>query len=122
MPTWTRIIANAVFACALALTLSAQTQWSWPEKPSNLQVFPKDWTGQRLRPEMVEFTRKEPGCRMYIFHQSLENPRNFCFYEQYDDQAAMDAHRNSAHFNEHIKNGMAHLAEKRQAETFEVVS
>ncbi len=32
-------------------------QWNWPEQPENLQVLPKDWTGQRLRPVMTGFTR-----------------------------------------------------------------
>ena len=36
-------------------------------------------------------TRKEPGCRMYYVHRSTTNPRQFFLYEQYDDQAALDA-------------------------------
>lgn len=32
-------------------------QWSWPEKPENLQVFSKDWPGSRLRAPMRGFTR-----------------------------------------------------------------
>lgn len=35
----------------------AQDQWQWPEKPQNLQVFPKEWTGERLAPVMTGFTR-----------------------------------------------------------------
>lgn len=34
----------------------AQDQWTWPEKPKNLQVL-KDFSGQRLRPVMTGFTR-----------------------------------------------------------------
>ena len=40
----------------LALPLQAQDQWSWPEKPENLQVLPKDWPGSRLSPVMKGFT------------------------------------------------------------------
>jgi tetratricopeptide (TPR) repeat protein len=35
----------------------SQDSWSWPEKPENLQVLPKDWTGARLGPVMKGFTR-----------------------------------------------------------------
>src|SRR5216683_1101404 len=40
----------------LTLPARAQDQWTWPEKPKNLQVLPKDWPGTRLRPVMVGFT------------------------------------------------------------------
>lgn len=40
-----------------ASPLVAQQPWSWPEKPANIQVLPKDWPGSRLRPVMVGFTR-----------------------------------------------------------------
>src|SRR5215469_2763158 len=33
-----------------------QESWSWPEKPKNLQVLPKDWPGSRLQPVMIGFT------------------------------------------------------------------
>jgi len=71
---------------------------------------------------MEEFTRKEPGCRMYICQQSLENPRHFCFYEQYDDAAAMETHRAAPYFAEYITNGMGNILESRQAESFAPVS
>jgi len=51
----------------------------------------EELTKQYMR-NMQEHTRKEPGCRLYVGHQSLEDPLLFCFYEQYDDQAALDAH------------------------------
>lgn len=31
--------------------------WTWPEHPENLQVLPKDWSGERLSPVMRGFTR-----------------------------------------------------------------
>ena len=45
-------------------------------------------------------TRAEPGCRMYQAHRSPSDPRKFFLYEQYDDQAALDAHRAAPHFKE----------------------
>ena len=49
----------------------AQESWSWPEKPSNLQVLPKDWPGTRLRPVMVGFTRAL-GVRCSYCHKGEE--------------------------------------------------
>lgn len=49
----------------------AQQEWQWPEKPTNLQVFPKDWNGERLRPVMVQFTRAL-GVRCSYCHTGEE--------------------------------------------------
>lgn len=38
-------------------SVHAQDEWKWPEKPKNLKVLPKDFTGERLRPIMFGFTR-----------------------------------------------------------------
>ena len=71
--------------------------------------------------KMQEHTRKEPGCRFYAGHQSLEDPLEYCFYEQYDDRAAFDAHRAAPYFVENVTNGIARLAESRKAGLFEPV-
>lgn len=42
---------------------------------------------------VVPKVREEPGNHAYILHRSKDNPRVFMFYEEYADQAAMDAHR-----------------------------
>ena len=52
--------------------------------------------------KMQEASRKEPGCLMYIVHQHVADKRRFFIYEQYRDDAAVDAHRNSPHFKQHI--------------------
>jgi len=62
------IIVLAVFA---TLPARAQENWSWPEKPSNLQVLPKDWPGIRLRPVMIGFTRAL-GVRCSYCHKGEE--------------------------------------------------
>jgi len=71
--------------------------------------------------KMQQHTRKEPGCRLYVGHQSLEDPLLFCFYEQYDNQAALDAHRAAPYFAEYVTNGLLQLAETRQAVLYEPV-
>jgi len=71
---------------------------------------------------MEEHTRLEPGCLMYIGHESIENPGHFCFYEQYVNRAALDAHRDSDHFKQYIAGGLTKIIETRRAELFELVS
>lgn len=53
------------------LPAQAQESWSWPEKPKNLQVLPKDWPGTRLRPVMVGFS-KALGVRCSYCHKGEE--------------------------------------------------
>jgi quinol monooxygenase YgiN len=76
---------------------------------------------RRLMRLMVEHSNREPGCRQYIGHQSTEDPRRFCFYEQYDDAAALEAHRATPHFQQYVTNGLATITEERQAHTFNVL-
>ena len=48
--------------------------------------------------EQSEVVRNaEPGCLAYRPHRSTTDPELFLFYEQYRDQAALDAHRKAPH-------------------------
>lgn len=47
---------------------------------------------------LVAPTRQEPGCLAYELHFDPESPGRFMFYEKFADQAALDAHVGSAHF------------------------
>ncbi len=60
---------------------------------------------------MQENTRRESGCRFYVGHQSTEKPRKFCFYEQYDNEAALDAHRAAPYFADYVTNGLGKIIE-----------
>ena len=64
-------------------------------------------------------TRAEAGCRFYLAHRSTVDPRQFFLYEQYDDQAALDAHRASPHFDEFVKNGLFPILESRSPELYQ---
>ena len=74
-------------------------------------------TVEHLR-RLTEATRLEPGCRFYQAHRSPAESRKFFLYEQYDDQAALDFHRGSPHFEEHVKGGLMALAESRHPEIY----
>src|SRR3954453_6915635 len=68
--------------------------------------------------ELTGPTREEPGCRMYLVHRSTTDPRKFFLYEQYDDQAALDAHRAAPHFERCVKNGLFLILESRAPELY----
>ena len=70
---------------------------------------------------LQENSRKEPGCLMYIGHQSTENPRKFLLYEQYKDQAALDAHRSAPYFKQYVFGGLDSIMEHRSRELYSVV-
>lgn len=70
---------------------------------------------------LQEQSRKEPGCLMYIGHQSTEDPRKFLFYEQYKDAAALDAHRKSAHFKQYVIGGLDAIMEHRSRDLYTLV-
>jgi autoinducer 2-degrading protein len=62
-----------------------------------------------LLAEQAEVVRKaEPGCLVYRPHRSTTDPELFLFYEQYRDEAALDAHRKAPH--------LAHYRERREKE------
>lgn len=57
--------------------------------------------GSELAERMVAIAQKvrtEPGNHMYAIHQAVEDADIVMVYEQYTDQAALDAHR--AHMKE----------------------
>ena len=47
--------------------------------------------------KMMEETRKEAGCHVYEFSQQIEAPHRFRVYEEWSDDAALQAHSNAPH-------------------------
>ncbi len=68
-----------------------------------------------------EHSRKEPGCVQYVGHQSTDDPRKFMFYEVYKDEAALQAHRDSAHFKLYVIGGLDGIMEMRNRDLFQPV-
>ena len=68
--------------------------------------------------QMEEHTRREPGNRLYIGQQSTNNPRRFCFYEQYVDEAALEAHRAAPYFKQYVTDALGPLIENISREFF----
>ncbi len=71
--------------------------------------------------QMIKLTHKEPGCVQYIVQQSTENSQHFCLYEQYVDQAAVDAHSTAPYFISYQAK-MKDLMVSRTREFFTLIS
>ncbi len=63
-------------------------------------------------------SRQEPGCLMYIVHRHRTDPRLFFIYEQYRNDAALEAHRQSPHFQEYAVAALKDIGERTQGEFY----
>lgn len=64
---------------------------------------PKPGTGDAIAAALtkqVAASRKEPGCVQFVAFRSEEDPDHFILYEQYTDEAALAAHRETPHYLE----------------------
>jgi len=66
-------------------------------------------------------SRQEPGCLMYVVHRGQEDRSRFFVYEQYRDQAALEAHRNTAHFKQYARGELAKLGERVEGNLYEPI-
>lgn len=62
----------------------------------------------------------EPGCVLYHASRGKDDPNLILLYEQYVDEAAIDAHRNTPHFKEIIEETIIPLLEKRERSLYEL--
>jgi quinol monooxygenase YgiN len=52
-------------------------------------------------------------------HTHLNDLRRFFIYEQYDDDAALQAHRDSRHFQELAAKKLSSIAERQQGDLYQ---
>ena len=71
--------------------------------------------------QMETHSRQEPGCRMYIVNQSLDDPAVVVLYEQYDDEAAFQAHLASEYFKRIVPIEIVPLLAERSREVFQTL-
>ncbi len=64
-------------------------------------------------------SRKEPGCIMYQVHKHKTDSRRFFLYEQYQDDAALEAHRVAPHFLQFAKKDLPRVADRVEGHLFE---
>jgi quinol monooxygenase YgiN len=65
---------------------------------------------------LTEASRQEPGCVSFIPHQVEDDQDMVLIYEQYVDQKALEAHRNSAHFKKYAVGGLYQKMRERNVE------
>jgi tetratricopeptide (TPR) repeat protein len=103
---FTSILGTLSLTALVALPGRAQERWSWPEKPKNLQVLPKDWPGSRLQPVMIGFTRAL-GVRCSYCHKGEEgkplSTYDFASDENPNKNRAREMLRMLGDINEHLK-------------------
>jgi quinol monooxygenase YgiN len=69
--------------------------------------------------KLTEESRKEPGCAMYLVHRHKTDPRRFFIYEQYRDDAALEAHRAAPHFLRYARKELPKVADRVEGNLFE---
>ena len=67
----------------------------------------------RILPGHVAQTRDEPGCVTFVAYRDGDDPDHFLLYEQYVDEAAFQAHRQSPHFRANVAGRIVPLLERR---------
>lgn len=68
--------------------------------------------------KLSEESRKETGCVMYQVHRHKTESRRFFIYEQYKDDAALEAHRAAPHFLQYAKKVLPKLGERIEGHLF----
>ncbi len=66
-------------------------------------------------------SRREPGCIHYVPHFVEGDPETVVIYEQYRDEAALEAHRASEHFHAHAIGGLYQMMKERASENLTAI-
>ncbi len=69
--------------------------------------------------KLTEESRKEPGCIIYQVHRHKTEARRFLIYEQYKDDAALEAHRAAPHFLQCVKKDLPKIADRVEGHLYE---
>lgn len=72
---------------------------------------------EQVLKKMAEAVRKEePGCLTYRAARSITEPNVFVLYEEYEDEAALVAHRETEHFGQLIEGTIVPVLDARERE------
>lgn len=90
----------------------------------SVDVEEKHWADVRqVLAELTQLSRREAGCVTYLTQQSKDDPRRFYIFERYRDQAALDAHRASEHFQRLAAGRLYKLTTgEKRIENFDVIA
>jgi quinol monooxygenase YgiN len=79
-----------------------------------------DTVAEMLR-KLTLASRKEPGCLTYVAHFLADDPGTVLIYEQYLDEAALEAHQKSQHFREYGAEGFYRLMRAQQIKYLDAI-
>jgi quinol monooxygenase YgiN len=68
----------------------------------------------KMLPELAEQTKKEEGNLCYMIYQSESNPNELILQERYKDQNAVEAHKNSEHYQRIVVKEIIPILEIRE--------
>ncbi|MGC1782335.1 MAG: putative quinol monooxygenase [Acidobacteriaceae bacterium] len=71
---------------------------------------------------LAEASRQEAGCISFIPHEVAGDPSLIMLYEQYRDEAALEAHRASPHFHEYVISGLYQWMKERSVENLNALA
>jgi quinol monooxygenase YgiN len=66
-------------------------------------------------------SRQEPGVVVFIPHHLQEDPDTVVIYEQYQDEKAVAAHRETEHFKKYVTAGLYQKMRERSLETLKAL-
>lgn len=61
---------------------------------------------------MVQPSKAEPGCLLYNIYQIDEDPKTFVVVESWEDEAALEGHKNTEHYKHYKSHFEPFAAEK----------
>jgi quinol monooxygenase YgiN len=67
-----------------------------------------------LLPTIASASEREAGCVSYKAVRAVDDPRRFVLFETYADEAALDEHRHSEHFQDLVLGRVVPLLERRE--------
>lgn len=68
--------------------------------------------------KLAKASEEEPGCLQFSVHQGVEDARKFFLYEQYRDEAAVEAHRQTEHFRDIARGELMKLGKRAEGTLF----
>ena len=77
---------------------------------------------ERILRELTRLSRREPGCVSYIPHFVDGDANIVLIYEQYKDEAAVEAHRATPHFAQYAIGGLYQKMLDRSVETLAAIA
>jgi len=71
--------------------------------------------------QLASASRREAGCVTFVPHHLVDDPDVVLIYEQYRDENAVIAHRNTEHFKKYVAGGLYQKMRERTLENLQAL-